>query len=235
MNQEKNKTTKLKDLPPQERPYEKCFRYGAECLTDTELVAVLLKCGTQGATSIDVARELLTMPDGSVNILALSHKSAATLMKCRGIGQVKAITLKCVAEIAKRCAAAKYTNDIDFGNPSHIALYYSEKMRHLNHEEARLVCLNGSNRFLGDTVLSFGSVNQTLLSTREIFLKALEYGAVYIVLLHNHPGGNPMPSRCDIEMTEKVAKAGALMDIRLIDHIIIGDTSFVSMRESGYI
>ena len=225
----------VKELPPDERPYEKCFKYGARSLSDSELVAVILKCGTEGNSSIELARKILTMPDGSVNILALHHKSVNALMKIKGIGQVKAVTLKCIAEISERIARATFDKAVNFRCPGEIANYYSEEMRHLSYEQTRLICLNGSTRLITDLVLSTGLVNKALLSTREIFLKALEYQAVYIVLLHNHPGGNPKPSVGDIEMTKKVEAAGVMMDIKLLDHIIIGDASYVSMRESGYI
>ncbi len=225
----------VKDLPLDERPYEKCFKLGAQSLTDTELVAIILKNGAEGGSSLELARSILLTADGNTSILALKHKSVASLMKIKGIGRVKAVTLKCVSEIAERMSRASYVNGIDFKHPSEIANYYSEEMRHLEHEQTRLICLNGSNRLIGDVVLTTGLVNQALVSTRDIFIKAIDFQAVYIVLLHNHPGGNPSPSRNDIEMTKKIASAGEMMDIKLIDHIIIGDSTYVSMRESGYI
>ncbi|MCR4655414.1 MAG: DNA repair protein RadC [Lachnospiraceae bacterium] len=225
----------VKDLPSDERPYEKCFKLGAQSLTDTELIAVILKNGAGGSSSLELARNILSMADGTTSILALKHKSVASLMKIRGIGKVKAVTLKCVSEISERVSRASYARGVDFKHPSEIANYYSEEMRHLEHEQTRLICLNGSNRLIGDAVLTTGLVNQALLSTRDIFIKAIDFQAVYIVLLHNHPGGNPAPSRNDVEMTKKIASAGEMMDIKLIDHIIIGDSSYVSMRESGYL
>ncbi len=225
----------VKDLPLDDRPYEKCFKHGPETLTDRELLAVILKCGSLGDSSLDLSEKVLAMPDGSLSILALKHKSIASLMKIKGIGKVKAVTLKCIAEISNRLSRASFVKGIDFKKPSEIANYYAETMRHLDHEETRLLCLNGSNRLVGEVVLSTGLVNEALLSTRDIFIKALEFSAVYIVLLHNHPGGNPSPSRNDLDVTRKIEEAGVLMDIKLIDHIIISDASYVSMRESGYL
>ncbi len=233
--EEPEKGMTMKEYPPDERPYEKCFKMGANILSDSELIAVILKCGAEGSTSLEVAREILKMPDGTLSLLALHSKSLASLMKVRGIGQVKAVTLKCVAELAARIARESFRNSVFFSNASEVAGYYSEQMRHLTFEETRLVCLNSASRFLGDCVLSTGLVNQTLLSAREVFLKALEYQAVYIILLHNHPGGDPRPSRQDIIMTKQLCEAGSLMNIKLLDHIIIGDSSYVSLKDSGYI
>ena len=226
-----NRKISMKDLPCDERPYEKCFQRGAEILTDAELISVIIKTGTESASSLDIARQILRMPDGSLNILALQHRSAASLMKVPGIGVVKAVTLKCVAEIAKRTATAKYTKEIDFRMASDIAAYYGESLKHLEVEKTKLICLNASNRPICDRIISSGLVNQTLISAREVFKLAVENGAVKIVLMHNHPGGNPAPSRQDVMMTAKIKEAGHLMDIELLDHIIIGDSSYFSFKE----
>ncbi|MBR2274441.1 MAG: DNA repair protein RadC, partial [Lachnospiraceae bacterium] len=210
----------MKELPPDERPYEKCFKRGAEILSDAELIAVIIKTGTESAPSLEVARKVLEMPDGTTNILALQHRSVASLMKVPGIGMVKAVTLKCVAEIAKRTATAKFTKGIDFRMAADIASYYGESIKHLDVEKTKLICLNASNRPICDEIVSSGLVNQTLISAREIFKIAIENGAVRIVLMHNHPGGNPTPSRQDLEMTEQLKEAGHLMNIELLDHII---------------
>lgn len=236
-SEEKTRGTgqRVRDMPVDDRPYEKCFKYGPGVLSDRELLAIILKSGAEGACSLKVAQEVLTMPDGSLNFLALHHKTAESLMKIRGIGRVKAVTLKCIAEISERIAKASFGKKVNFSLACEVAGYYGEEMRHLNYEQTRLVCLNGSCRLVGECILSKGIVNQALISTRDIFLKALEYQAVYIILLHNHPGGDARPSRCDLDVTQKVAQAGELMDIKLLDHIIIGDASYVSLKESGYL
>ena len=231
MKKETRERISMKELPPDERPYEKCFQSGAEVLSDAELISVLIKSGTESASSLDIARQILTMPDGSMNILALQHRSAASLMKVPGIGMVKAVTLKCVAEIAKRTATAKYTKGIDFRMAADIAAYYGESLKHLDVEKTKLISLNASNRPICDQIVSSGLVNQTLISAREVFKLAMENSAVRIVLMHNHPGGHPAPSRQDMEMTRRIREAGELMDIELLDHIIIGDSSYFSFKE----
>ncbi len=223
----------LKELPISERPYEKFITYGASALTDTELLAILLKTGAQGKTSVELAGEIITLQDGERSLLALHQKSIKDLMQIYGIGKVKAITLKCVAELSNRIAMSALNEKTVIDSPKILADYYMESMRHLKNEQTRIAFLNGSNCFIGDYLLSSGTVNQSLVSTREIFIKAFEYEAVYIILVHNHPSGNPTPSRQDILVTKKIKEAGSMMDIHLLDHIIIGDNCYISLKEAG--
>ncbi|MCR4740953.1 MAG: DNA repair protein RadC [Lachnospiraceae bacterium] len=229
------KKQRIKDLPADERPYEKCLRFGPEVLSDCELLAVFLRTGASGCTGIDISREVLSLPDGSRSLSALLSKSTRELLRIRGIGEVKAITLKCIAEISRRLNRPAIDDKVNLNNPQSIAAMFMDEMCYLDHEEVRVVCLNGANRYITDEILTKGTVNRSLISTREIYKIALLNSAVGIVLLHNHPGGDPSPSENDILVTDKVKKAGELMDIKLIDHLIIGGGSFVSMRGSGYI
>ena len=223
----------LKELPVCERPYEKFLKLGAEALTDTELLAILLKTGSRGETSVELARKILAFPDGEQSILVLHQKSIAELMKIPGIGNVKAITLKCIVELSRRIASSGRPDRMAVNSPGLLAGYYMESMRHLKNEQLRIVFANGSGKFLGDAVLSSGTVNQSLVSTREIFMKALSFEAVCVIMLHNHPGGDPTPSRQDILVTKKIKEAGIIMDIQLLDHIIIGDQCYISLKEAG--
>ncbi|MCR5107755.1 MAG: DNA repair protein RadC [Lachnospiraceae bacterium] len=220
-------------MPPDERPYEKCLSFGPEILSDSELLAVILKTGTIGRSSIDVSRDILRLHDGSHSLVALHKKSIEELMLINGIGKVKAITLKCIAEMAKRMGRISCDVTKSFNRPSQIAVLFMDEMRYLGHEEVRLLCLNGANRYIADEVLTSGTVDQSPVSTRDIFMSAIRHSAVNIVLLHNHPGGDPTPSENDILVTKKVREAGELMDIKLLDHIIIGSDSYVSMKDNG--
>lgn len=223
----------LKELPSCERPYEKFIKYGASALTDAELLGILLKTGCRGETSIDLARKILELSGGEQSILALHQKSLDEFMKIPGIGMVKAITLKCIVELSKRISMTVRPDRMLVDSPSVIAGYYMESLRHLKYEQTIIALLNGSSRFLGDFILSSGTVNQSLVSTREIFIKAVNSEAVYIIMIHNHPSGNPTPSKQDILITKKIKEAGNIMDIQLIDHIIIGDNCYISLKESG--
>ena len=224
----------MKELLKEERPYEKCGRFGAKSLTDIELLAVLLRSGTKGGNVLETAKAVL-YPDGKEGGLTrLPSYSKEALMKIPGIGEVKAVQILCLCEIARRIAKEKAKEPLCFDRPETIASYYMEDMRHLKQEELKLLMLNTKSKLLGETRISKGTVNMSVISPRELFIEALQKDAVMIILLH-HPSGDPEPSREDILVTKKIAKAGELIGITLIDHIIIGDRSYVSLAEKGWI
>ena len=224
----------VKELPAAERPYERFLTYGPSALSDAELLAIIIKTGCMGKTSIDIARELLTGVDGSYSLINLYDKSLEEMKSAAGIGTVKAITLKCVAELAGRLSITMHRERIRLKDPKSVAVMFMESMRHMDHEQTRVIFTDGADGFICDEVMTKGTVNCAPVSPREIFIKALRYKAVGILIMHNHPSGDPTPSREDIAVTEKLKKAGELMDIRLLDHIIIGDGRYVSMRTLGY-
>nr|WP_317281970.1 DNA repair protein RadC [uncultured Sellimonas sp.] len=225
----------MKKLLKEERPYEKCGRFGAESLTDIELLAVMLRSGTKGENALETARKIL-YPEGMQGGLSkLPSCSKETLKKVPGIGEVKAIQILCLCEMAKRIAKEKAKEPLCFDRPDTIAKYYMEDMRHLKQEELKLLMLNTKSRLIGETCITRGTVNMSVISPRELFIEALLKNAVMIILLHNHPSGDPQPSREDILVTKKIAKAGELIGVTLTDHIIIGDQSYVSLAEKGWI
>ena len=140
----------------------------------------------------------------------------------------------CLSELAKRLSKAEARKQLDFSAPETIARYYMEEMRHRTREVMKLLFLNTKSRFLGENDISVGTVNTTLVSPREIFLEALRKNAVSVILLHNHPSGDPTPSKDDILVTKRVLEAGEILGIDLLDHIIIGDNCFISLREKGF-
>ena len=156
------------------------------------------------------------------------------LRQVRGIGKVKAIQIRCLAELARRMAKAEALEGLDFSSPNTIARYYMEDMRHRQKEVMKLLLLNTKAKLIGASDISVGTVNATLVSPRELFLEALKKNAVSIILLHNHPSGDPTPSQEDILLTQRVRKAGDLIGIELLDHIIIGDNRYISLREKGF-
>jgi DNA repair protein RadC len=226
-------TEKMKDKPLNERPYEKCLRYGAECLSDAELLAVVIRCGSQGENAVETARRILHLPGLTNGLLSLYHLSIPELKELPGIGSVKAVQLKCIAELSRRMAKASPADALSMTNPDQIAGFFMEDMRHKEREELRVVLFNTRNQYIRDTVLFQGTVNSSVVSPREIFLEALKYQAVSIVLLHNHPSGDCTPSREDILTTRRIQGAGDLLGIALIDHIIIGNHSYISLKERG--
>lgn len=225
----------LKQLPESERPYEKCIKYGPEVLTDTELLAVILRTGTKGENSLDLSRRILTTADGSISLTSLYKKSYDEMRKIKGIGSVKAVMMKCIGEISRRISISSYSASFTVDEPKVLASYYMEKMRHLNYEQVIAVYLNGSNTYIKDKVISTGTVNKSIISAREIFKMAYECDAVYIILLHNHPGGNVTPSRNDLNVTKQIMDAGTILGIEVLDHIIIGDRKYLSFKEQNLI
>jgi len=221
----------MKEMRTEERPYEKCLKYGANNLTDVELLAVLLRSGTKGVNSLDLARNILESQAGEESILNIHQLTLQTLKKIKGIGKVKAIQILCLSEFAKRLAKASAKEGLIFNLPSTIAEYYMEEMRHQKQEHMKMLMLNTKSKLIGESNVSKGTVNASLVSPRELFIEALECNAVSIILLHNHPSGDPTPSKSDIMLTKRVKEAGDLIGIELLDHIIIGNNCYVSFAE----
>lgn len=224
----------MKSIPKEERPYEKCFARGAESLSDAELLAVILRTGSKGESALELSRKILAQYGEENGLLGIYHMSISDLMKVKGLGRVKAVQLKCIAELSKRISRATFSDRVSFRDPASVARYYMEEMRHQEQEILILVMLNSKGKRIRDMVISRGTVNASLISPREIFIEAMRHQAVSILLLHNHPSGVPDPSRDDILLTRRVRETGRLLGIELLDHIIIGDCQAVSMREQGF-
>lgn len=225
---------KMKEMPLDERPYEKCELYGPGVLSDAELLAVVIRTGTAKKRSVEVALDILKLSETG-DLKGLYTLTPAQLKKVSGIGRVKAIQIQCVLELSKRIHSVKPDEKAEFVSPSAIADYYMETMRHYQREQLLLIMLNAKNRKIADKVLSMGSVNYALVSPRDIFLEALRHDAVHIILVHNHPSGDPTPSAEDIEMTKRVSQMGQMLGIDLLDHIIMGDGIFYSLLEHGHL
>lgn len=228
-----NSISTIKEMKEEYRPYEKCMAYGPEVLSDQELLAVIIKTGSKGNSSVNLAERILSLTKNGSGLLGIMHLSVEELMEVNGIGKVKALQLKCVMELSKRIAKADASSSLDFSNPDTIADYYMEDLRHEEKEHLVVTMLDTKMKFAGDIIMTTGTVNSSLVSTREIFIEALKRRAVYIVLIHNHPSGSPAPSRDDIRSTKQVKEAGELIGITLLDHIIIGDNRYTSMRKNG--
>lgn len=215
-------------------PYEKFLRLGPCALTEAELLAIIIRTGTKEDTSVDLGRKILELPSVRENGLnGLHHVKVKELMGIKGIGEVKAVKLKCLAELSMRMAMAAAKKDLQFRKPSSVAEYYMEKLRHEKKERVLLLLLDHGARLLSEELLSVGTANTSLLSPREVFITALKTEAASIILLHNHPSGDPSPSRQDINITDEIRQIGGMIDIPLIDHIIIGDNKYMSFKEAG--
>ena len=228
-------TVTMKHLPPQMQPYEKCVAYGPEVLTDAELIACILRSGTKEYTSVALAEYLLKLRKGKEGLQGLCSVSYEELTSVSGIGRVKAIQIQCIFELAKRMSKSEAAKLLKFDEPESIANYYMEDFRYKEQEHLLLLLLDNKSNLLGEKLLFTGTVNASLVSPREIYLEALRYHAVGIILLHNHPSGDPTPSDADRRVTRKIKDAGNLLDVPLLDHIVLGDKRYVSFREEGYL
>ncbi|MBQ6833984.1 MAG: DNA repair protein RadC [Lachnospiraceae bacterium] len=223
----------MKMLPESERPYEKVMVHGAECLSDAELLAAILRTGTKEVSARDLAEQILKLGNPS-GLPGLLHHSLQDYREIKGIGNVKAVQLSCLGELSKRIwKAAKNIESFICSNPAVIAEYFMEEMRHEEQEHLKLLVLNTKNVLIKDVNISKGTVNASLATPREIMIEALRYRGVSMILMHNHPSGDAEPSRDDCLFTKRVEEAGKLMGIPLLDHIIIGDTTYVSLKERG--
>lgn len=224
----------MKDIPTDERPYEKCLKEGAQGLSDAELLSIIIRTGTREENSLILAQKILALNYPKKGILGLLHLSMQELMQIKGIGRVKGAQLLCIGELSRRIwkKTARLETEA-FHNPLDIVNYFVEDMRHREQELVYIMLLNTKGVLIKDVMISQGTVNASVVSPREIFIEAVRYHAVSLVLVHNHPSGDPTPSREDISLTKRVKEAGELLGIRLLDHIIIGDNSYISLKERG--
>ena len=217
------------------KPYEKFLKHGAAYLTDAELLAIIIRTGTRNASALAIAQQILDRFEQNRQLNSLHHITMQELMEIDGIGEVKAVKIKCIAELSARMAKQHAAQTLDFKTPSSIADYYMEQLRHEEVEKVLLLLLDTKLHLMEEYLLSKGTVSASLLSTREVFRHALRAGACKIVLLHNHPSGSCNPSMEDLSVTKKIMEAGKLMEIPLLDHLIVGDGCYLSLKEHGYL
>lgn len=222
---------KIKDLPSSERPYEKFWKFGASSMTDAELLAVIIRVGTKEKHVVELMNSVLSEAGDGAGLTELSRLSVEDLKKIQGIGPVKATQLKCIVELAIRLAKQENRQKVRFNQPRSVAAYYMQEFRFKSREELLLIMLDTKGKLLRDAVISSGTINYSILEPREVFVTAFQYHAVQIILLHNHPSGDPTPSREDLIATKRIKEAGKIVGIELIDHIIIGDNQYISMSE----
>ncbi len=229
---EKEKLT-MKDLPESERPYEKCRDYGPEVLSDAELLAVILRTGCRGRTAYDLAVDLLRRQRGDKRLTGLTGMTVRELEEVPGIGWIKAVQLVCLGEICKRLAKERNLQQIRLTSARSVAEYFMQDMKNLETEEVRAAFFDTKGNLLRDVLLSKGTVDASVITPREVYLAALAHHAVYLVLVHNHPSGDPTPSTEDVLLTKMVAASGEMIGIPLMDHIVIGDGTYLSLKEQG--
>lgn len=225
----------MKELPESERPYEKLEKNGVENLSDAELIAVLIRNGSPHKTSVALAAEILNLHPVYKGLMGLHYLSDKELQRVDGVGKVKAAQLLCAAEISNRMTRQRKPENERFDSPGTVAGYFMEEMRTKENENTIVVFLDNRCRLIRHEVLFVGSVSASMANPREILKKALQYDASCLILLHNHPSGDPTPSSADIALSERMKAAGELIGIRFLDHIILGDCQYVSLKQRGHI
>ncbi len=224
-------TVMVRDLPKEERPREKLIQRGAASLSDTELLAILLRTGTSSVSVLHLAEEVLAkyQDKGLVSIMNISPQEIASV---HGVGLAKAATIVAAVELGRRLStrAAQKLEKIE--GPEDVARYASPLLRFEQKEHFLVMLLDVRNRVLAMPTISIGSLTASVAHPREIFREAIRYSAANMILIHNHPSGDPTPSREDIQITKQMMKAGEIMGIPVLDHIIIAGDGFLSLKEA---
>jgi DNA repair protein RadC len=231
VKEKKNYT--VKELPLDDRPREKLLMRGAQNLTDAELIAILLRTGKKGTSVLEISRELIKS-DG--NLAVLATKTVDSLQKVSGIGKDKAATLAAAFELSRRILSQqKWLSNKKVTSPQEIADIFIPLLRDDNKEKFIVVCLNSSNKIIKHETISIGNLNSSVVHPREIFKVAIDCASASIILIHNHPSGNPEPSNEDIRITKKIVESGKILDIPVFDHLIIAGETYTSFVEKRLI
>lgn len=225
--------TSIKNWLEDDRPREKLMQNGASALSNSELLAILINTGSGKKSALDLAKEVLKM--GNDNLMNLGKLEWKDLLSVKGIGQAKAVTIAAALELGRRRQATGGLKPIRFSSSGAIAEYFKASFQDLTHEVLAVLYLNTSNKFLKSEVLSIGGISGTVADPRIIFRNALLAKAAKVVVCHNHPSGSLKPSQADNALTEKLKKAGELMDICLLDHIIVSEEGYYSYADMGLI
>lgn len=226
-----SQTFMLRDLPHEERPRERMMHYGAESLSQTELLAILLRTGTRQESAIHVAQRILSQVGG---LRRLADLSIEELTEIKGIGPAKAVQLKAGIELGRRMANSRLSEPVIIRSPQDAAEILTEQLRYLQKEHFVCLFLNTKNHVISQETLSMGSLNASIVHPREVFRAAIKCSSASIICAHNHPSGDPAPSKEDIALTARLLKAGEIVGIDVLDHLIIGDKGFVSLKEQGH-
>jgi len=222
-------------LEKYDTPYDKFREFGPAALSDIELLTIIIRNGTRQENAYEIAAKILHNFGNEGRILGLTRVSMEELMEISGIGEIKAMCILCIVEISKRLSRQQKKEVLKVNNPQSIADYFMEEVRHLDNENVLLLLVDTKCSLIKTEHLSKGSVNRALISTRDIFMTAIRNKASGIILIHNHPSGDPTPSSSDIDITLRIKQAGELMEIPLFDHIIIGDKRYISLKQNGLI
>jgi DNA repair protein RadC len=223
---------KITRWPKNERPRERLLQHGPQHLTEAELLGILLGKGTRKKTAIDIARELL---DQYESLQKLFSRSPSELTTVKGIGSAKAAILSAAFELVRRVQSQKISDRTSFKRSSDVANHYLPLMRDLRKEVFKVLLLTRANRLIKEVLISEGTLDASIVHPRDVFKEALLEPAAGVILIHNHPSGNPSPSEEDLRITKQLVEAGRLLGIRVYDHIILAGESYRSLADEGLI
>lgn len=223
------KAAMIKELPYGERPREKLIQYGAETLSNTELLAILIGSGTKEVSAIMLANRILALEGEGISYL--TNCLPEELSDIPGMGMAKSCQIIAAIELGKRIATKPKGKKINIKSPDEVASLFIEEMRYLKKEYFKVLLLNTKNEIIMIENISIGSLNSSVVHPREVFCTAIKKSACSIIAVHNHPSGNPMPSQTDIDITRRLMEAGELLGIKVLDHLIIGDGIYISLKE----
>jgi DNA repair protein RadC len=223
---------KISDIPSSERPIEKLMNFGADTLSNQELLAVILRCGTKGQNILTLSEKILSEVHGLNGILNVTYDD---IKRIKGVKTVKASQILALAELFRRFNTLKADNKITIRSSKDIAEMLMIEMADLNQEILKLIILNTKNKIIKIKDVFKGTLNSSLVHPREIFCEAIKSSGASIIICHNHPSGDPNPSEEDINITVRIKECGKIIGINLLDHIIIGDRKYSSLKEKGII
>lgn len=223
----------IKNWAIDDRPREKLLSKGIASLSDAELIAILIGSGNRNESAVELSRRILNSEDNNLN--ELSKKSIADLMKFKGIGEAKAISIVAALELGKRRKSAEIIEKKQISSSNDVFDFFNTFLGDLSYEEFWIVILNNSNKIIDKHKISQGGISETTVDVRLIMKLALDKLASGIILCHNHPSGNLKPSSADIELTMKIFEAGKTLNIKILDHIIISNSKFYSFADNGVV
>lgn len=226
-------TYTLRDIPSEERPRERMLQHGPQALNNAELLAVLLRTGTVAESAVRLAERVL---QHAGSLRQLVDMSLEQLTELKGVGPAKALQIQASIELGRRLARTTSASDERTAllSPQDAAGYIMEDLRYLTKEHFVCLFLNTKNRVVGQETLSIGSLNASIVHPREVFRAAIRRGCASIIVAHNHPSGDPTPSPEDIQLTGRLVESGQLVGIDVLDHIVVGDGIFISLKEKGF-
>jgi len=227
-----SKKLTIKDMPLEERPRERMKEIGAGKMSNAELIAILLRTGYHEETAIRLAERVISQAGG---LRYLPDYTLEELQEIKGIGLAKAVQIQAALELGRRMSSTLRPENFLLSSPQEVASFLMEEMRYYRKEYFKIILLNTKNHIISVEDISIGSLNSSIVHPREIFNLPVKKSAASIILVHNHPSGDPTPSREDLEVTKRLVEAGNLLGINVLDHIIVGEGKFLSFKEKGLI